>query len=198
MRSLKRRTFLSLAVGFEAGLLVLGIFFGWLLRVDPLGQIQVGWLPLLVGSAATVPLLIGAWWTTGTAWRPVAHLRSEMQRTVVPLFAQCSIMDFLIVSLLAGLAEEILFRGVLQTTLAESAHPLLGLLIASVAFGLAHLITPTYALLAGLIGLYLGLLHFVTQNLFVPIVVHALYDFVALMYVVKGRPVPTEDEVSLG
>ena len=42
-------------------------------------------------------------------------------------------------------------------------------------------------MLAGLIGLYLGWLWLAVGNLLVPIVVHALYDFVALMYLVKVR-----------
>lgn len=197
MRTLERRSFLSLAAGFEAGLLLLGILFGWLLGADPLSQIRVGWFPLVVGIVATAPLLLGAWWTTETRWRPIAHLRAEVQRTVVPLFAQCSVLDFLIVSLLAGLAEETLFRGVLQTTLVDSVNPFFALLVASIAFGLAHLVTPWYALLAGLIGLYLGLLHLITQNLLVPIVVHALYDFVALVYLVKGGPGATNNDVPL-
>jgi len=57
--------------------------------------------------------------------------------------------------------------------------------VASMLFGLAHLVTPTYALLAGIIGAYLGTLVFVTGDLFAPILSHALYDYVALRYLVR-------------
>ena len=54
-------------------------------------------------------------------------------------------------------------------------------------FGLLHFITPLYALLAGLMGLYLGWLYEATGNLIVPMIVHGLYDFAALVYLVRIR-----------
>ena len=60
--------------------------------------------------------------------------------------------------------------------------------IASVAFGLVHLITPTYAVLATLVGAYLGALYVLSGSILTPIVTHALYDFVALVYLVKWKP----------
>jgi membrane protease YdiL (CAAX protease family) len=59
-----------------------------------------------------------------------------------------------------------------------------------VLFGLLHLVTPTYAVLAALMGGYLGWLYVRTGNLLVAIIVHALYDFFALSYFVKGRAGP--------
>ncbi|MBM4076959.1 MAG: CPBP family intramembrane metalloprotease, partial [Planctomycetes bacterium] len=52
-------------------------------------------------------------------------------------------------------------------------------------FGLAHSITPLYALLASLLGLYLGIIFIAlgTENLIAPIVAHSLYDFVAFLVV---------------
>jgi uncharacterized protein len=46
----------------------------------------------------------------------------------------------------------------------------------------------SYAMLAGVIGLYLGWLWMATGELLLPIAVHALYDFLALVYLVKIRP----------
>ena len=86
-----------------------------------------------------------------------------------------------------------LFRGVIQAAVAREIggpHGIwVGLLIAAMLFGLLHSITPTYAFLAGLIGLYLGGLWVACDNLLVPITVHALYDFVVLVYLVKMREV---------
>ena len=58
------------------------------------------------------------------------------------------------------------------------------MLVTSSLFGLAHLVTSSYAVMAGLLGLYLGVLAVWHDNLLVPMVVHALYDFVALTYLV--------------
>jgi hypothetical protein len=64
----------------------------------------------------------------------------------------------------------------------------IGLAVAALLFGLAHFITPTYAVLAGTMGLYLGWLWIDTGNLLVPITAHAVYDFLALAYLAKIRP----------
>ena len=65
------------------------------------------------------------------------------------------------------------------------------LLITSALFGLVHFVTSTYAVMAGVIGLYLGMISIWSGNLFVPMVIHALYDFVALMYLARYmRPAP--------
>jgi len=53
-----------------------------------------------------------------------------------------------------------------------------------------HTITPAYALLAALIGLYLGGIWMATDNLLVPITIHAVYDFLVLLYLIKTRPGP--------
>ena len=52
-------------------------------------------------------------------------------------------------------------------------------------FGAVHLITGTYGIIAAAIGLYLGLLWVASGNLLVPIVTHAAYDFVALVYLLR-------------
>ena len=74
-------------------------------------------------------------------------------------------------------SEELLFRGVL--------HPLAGPFWSNVLFGLAHFITPTYAVLAGLLGAYLGGLLELSENLLAPIITHGLYDFLAFLVVAR-------------
>jgi membrane protease YdiL (CAAX protease family) len=49
-----------------------------------------------------------------------------------------------------------------------------------------HPITRMYVVLCVLVGLYLGWLWMVTDNLLVPIVAHGAYDFFALVYLVRG------------
>jgi membrane protease YdiL (CAAX protease family) len=62
-----------------------------------------------------------------------------------------------------------------------------GLLLASLLFGLLHPLTVMYFVLASLVGVYLGCWQLATDNLLVVIVAHALYDFVALVYLVGQR-----------
>ena len=51
--------------------------------------------------------------------------------------------------------------------------------------------TLAYAMLAALVGGYLGWLHLASGNLLVPILAHALYDFVALRLLLRVKPTPT-------
>jgi membrane protease YdiL (CAAX protease family) len=96
-------------------------------------------------------------------------------------------LDLALVSISAGVGEELLFRGFLQAAIADWTNPWIALAIASLLFGLAHFITPMYAVLATLLGAYLGGLWLACDNLLAPIVTHALYDFLALVYLLR-RP----------
>lgn len=131
------------------------------------------------------PLLLGLRWTLSTSSRSVRRLVELVQDQLGPLLASRSSAELALLATLAGAAEETLFRGVMQAGLARSLPEGLALVLASAAFGLAHFVTKTYALLAGLAGMYLGALYWLQGNLLVPIAAHALYDFIALTYLVR-------------
>jgi uncharacterized protein len=102
-----------------------------------------------------------------------------------PALATRSAAQLALLAALAGIAEEFLFRGVIQAALTHWLPEITALFLASALFGLAHFVTPTYALLAAGAGLYLGTLYLLQGNLLVPVVAHAVYDFVALLYLVR-------------
>ncbi len=82
-----------------------------------------------------------------------------------------------------------MFRGIVQAGLAGYlGSPWAGLIVGSLAFGLAHPMSKTYVVVAALIGIYLGCLLLLTGNLLVPIVAHAPYDLVALVLLVRLEP----------
>ena len=83
---------------------------------------------------------------------------------------------FILLSAAAGIGEEVLFRGTLQTLFGITW----GLWVTSVIFGLVHAVTPAYFAMATVMGLYLGWVHIASDNLLAPILVHWLYDAVAL------------------
>jgi uncharacterized protein len=60
-------------------------------------------------------------------------------------------------------------------------------------FGVAHWLTPTYAVLAGLVGAYLGWTLAASDNLLVPIVAHGLYDLIALAVLVRMKSAAAEN-----
>ena len=117
---------------------------------------------------------------------PLAALR-RIDRLVRELFWQhmghWKLWQLALVAALAGFGEELFFRGLLQLGLSNVLHVWLAILITSLIFGLAHIVTLTYCLLAFLISLYLGFLFVHTGNLVVPIAVHALYDFCVFLFI---------------
>ncbi len=72
--------------------------------------------------------------------------------------------------LIAGIPEEILFRGALQ--------PVLGLVGASLIFGALHAITLAYFLYALVAGLILGGVAWLTGGLWTPVAAHIVIDVV--------------------
>lgn len=178
-----RGTFLNLAGGVEGGLVLAAMGLAWLLGIDlwPLivFDVSVVWQSVL----ATIPLLALFAVTYRWPWGPLRRIKQILWDVMGPPLAQCRWYDLPLLAALAGLGEELLFRGVLQTGLAHWGGLGFGLITASVLFGLLHAVTPTYAILAGAIGLYLGalLILFEPPNLLTPIVVHAVYDLVAFV-----------------
>jgi membrane protease YdiL (CAAX protease family) len=134
---------------------------------------------------AAVPLLLGLRWTLTTGMTSVRRLVELVVNQLGPHLAPRSSVELALLAALAGFAEEILFRGLVQVGLARLMPEGVALVVASGAFGLAHFITPAYAALAGLAGLYLGVLFLLLGGLTAPIVAHAVYDVIALNYVAR-------------
>ncbi len=181
----KTGNIVQLAIVFEAGIFLVALGFGELLDESPLKILHLNWTGLLVGTLATGPLLITMWGCSRSKFGPFEELMRQVEEQIVPLFLGASTWALLLISVLAGVGEEYLFRGVLQSGLTGWVGMPVALGVTSVLFGLAHLITPTYAVFAGLIGAFFGVLGILTGNLLVPIVTHALYDFVALKYLTR-------------
>jgi len=191
----RRRRIVWLAVVFEASLLLVAQVAGWLLGVSPLASLEVRVEAAAVGLLATLPPLGLMLLLAGSPWEPFRRLMRELDENLLPLFRNSTPLELALIALAAGLGEEALFRGAIQVGLGQMATPVVGLVVASALFGLAHFITRTYAVLAGLIGLYLGVLFLLLDNLLVPIVVHATYDFVALSLWLHAREPLDEESV---
>lgn len=155
------------------------------LGISPVEQLRFGLPALALGVVATLPMFAGLWWTLNTRWRPARNLVNLVVEHLGPVLAGRPTLQLALLALLAGLAEEALFRGVVQTGLARVLPEMWALVAASAIFGLAHFASTTYAVLAGVVGLYLGALLIFQANLLVPVVAHSVYDFVALICVVR-------------
>lgn len=182
----RRQTVVLLAILVEGGLLAGASLLGWMLDQPPLRFFAWSWQGLLWGVVAVLPLLMLFFlflrWPIG----PLRRIQRFTDEVVRPLLAPCSLIDLLGISLLAGLGEELLFRGVVQEAFKTWFTLWVGIAVASVLFGLMHAITFTYAVLAALMGAYLGFVFAYTDNLLVVILTHALYDFVVLVWLLRG------------
>lgn len=145
---------------------------------------------LLAGLAATLPLVAFLLLVPSERWQWTRRLSTKIRHFLHLLFNRAPFGAIALVSLLAGFGEEMLFRGLIQEGLAQVWHPLPALLIASLLFGLAHAVSPAYWLLASLMGLYLGAIHWWSGNLLVVIIVHAVYDWIAIHFYLRLDRLP--------
>jgi membrane protease YdiL (CAAX protease family) len=112
---------------------------------------------------------------------PVEALRRLYGELLYPLFHSVTPAEIIGISVLAGVGEELFFRGAMQQEWGWAA--------ASLIFGLCHVgnrDTLILGLWAALVGGILGWLAMVTGGLLAPIIAHALYDALALSYIRWG------------
>ena len=182
-----RRLVLSLAVAVEGGLVLLWLVLGDLLGLKPSTQGEFTLQSVAMGAIATLPLMLTMIWISNSRFPPFQNLVQKVEKLLVPFMARLTTVDFALIAVLAGFGEEGLFRGVIQGGLSGEIPPAAALVLASVLFGLLHLVTPMYGVIATIFGLYLGGLYIMTGNLVVPVIVHTLYDFWALVYLLRWR-----------
>jgi len=193
--SSQKSTGLRLAIGVEGGLGVIAVLLTWLLGVPLLEQFPADAtgtiVALIYGLLATAPLVLMFWFLVRSRHPELRRLSSQVQWLVDELFGGANLAQLALVATLAGLGEELLFRGALMPLVARWTSPLVALALTSLLFGLAHSLSRLYFLLATMIGVYFGWLA-MDFGLAVPIVAHAVYDFVALVYLTRrshNRPV---------
>ena len=172
---------------FEVGIGVLALAAGVLVRIPTLGLVRVSVRAIVLGTLATLPLAMGLYTLLHVPGAPLRRIEATLDSVLRPLFADATIGDLLVLAAAAGIGEELLFRGVVQGAAARALGPTLGVVVGAVLFGVAHAVTGAYAVLAGLVGAYLGALALANGNLIVPIIAHALYDFGALVYWLRLR-----------
>lgn len=177
----------ALAMLGEGGLAIVAVIGGWALGCPVWSHIEWTLAAGLAGAAASLPLvmlMLGLVHLKLPVLRSFQHLIREQ---IAPLFGGCTLGELALVSLSAGVGEELLFRGLVQQAASARWGDVVGLAAASAVFGLAHPISRFYVVFAAAIGAYLGWLWLASGNLLVPIVTHAVYDFAALVYLTRGR-----------
>lgn len=179
--------FLRLATWFEGGLILVAYALGWLLSVDPVAHVDLAPMGWVWGILGTLPLYLLFAFSYTYPLGGMRQIKGFLVDKLGPFLAMCRWYELLYLGFLAGVSEEILFRGFVQPWLERDWGWLGGLVFSNMIFALVHWVTPLYALLAGLTGAYLGLALDVggERNLLPPILIHALYDFLAFLAVTQ-------------
>jgi len=149
------------------------------MAIDIPALISPGIVNTLIGLAAVAPLAAMLCWFMTTTWRPIADFRASQIEFFSGIGFKFTRMRILILATIAGVSEELMFRGVLQTIIDRQLPTAAAIVIVGLLFGLLHARTALYAIIAALVGMYLGLLFFATGSLLAPIITHAVYDLIA-------------------
>lgn len=188
---------------FEGGLGILALLLAWgtQLPLGPWPELHLeGPHPLGLlygpifrgifwGLMGTLPLVAMLLAVERSPVKSIRELADLARRYLGPSLGDASWWQLGLLALLAGVGEELLFRGFLQHGvggwLFGTPDGWASILLAGVAFGACHAVTRTYAVVAGLVGVYLGWLQATSGHLLAPIVAHATYDFIALIYLLQ-------------
>ncbi|MEN8262706.1 MAG: CPBP family intramembrane glutamic endopeptidase [Nitrospirota bacterium] len=172
-----RRNILTIALLVEGIALALAIILARYFSIDLLPLSGNYIRDSLIGAAgALFPFCFFVYLmsenTKDISW--LRSIRRIVTNDIKAIFSNAELIDIIIIALIAGVAEEMLFRGVLQVRF--------GIVAASIVFGLLHYISPAYVIIAALMGLYMGAFYYFSNSLLVPIQIHFLYDLAALIY----------------
>ena len=174
-------------VQVEGGLAVLAIVIAYFAKIPFWDMLTVTPFAVAFGVLGTFPMFLLCYLVYKLPGKAIEFTRRFMKTMYHDFVRHCSVMQLLLVAMMSGIGEELLFRGILQTTIThwcggETRGLVLAIVITSILFGLAHPISKLYVFLCFVIGLYLGAVFVWSgNNLIAPILLHAIYNFVIFL-----------------
>lgn len=182
-KTIDRVTLLNITLIVEALLLSAATLWSWMASIQLVTHLSVGPRPFLIGLAVGLAMAVVSYLLllAGKTIGFLSGLRETIIQEVAPIFSQLSWTDALLVAVVSGFCEEVLFRGVIQSQC--------GLLATSIIFALFHCPGSryfSYGIWAFAAGLLLGWLYIVTGSLWVPIVAHATSNAISLVILRYG------------
>jgi membrane protease YdiL (CAAX protease family) len=184
---LKFDDFFKSACYFEAALILVAIALGWVADINPFANIVFSESAIAYGVLGTIPLFLMFLGLEQVQGKSVVNIRKLLLNTLGPGLHRYHWSDLFILAAIAGVSEELLFRGVIQPWIESSWGITAGLIGSNIVFGMVHAVTPLYAVLAALVGIYLGLSldYGGDRNLLTPIIIHSCYDFLAFVALMR-------------
>jgi len=118
-----------------------------------------------------------------------ARFTSQSMRLILQnlraMFANFTWPQIIAISILAGISEELLMLGLLQTGLQYYLNPFLSIVLVALIFGFMHFMNFTYMLLTFFGGLILGVAFYLSESLIMVVIAHTVYDICAFALIVK-------------
>jgi len=167
----------------EASVGVVAVALGWVFGLQPAASLGLSVSGISLGLVATLPMLGGFVALRKSQWPALKQIRESLEEMIPFIIPDPSLPRLALISTVAGLGEELFFRGLIQGGLAKTLGDGTGLIVASLLFGLAHPVSRAYVVIASVIGVYLGGLWLISGSLLIPVVAHAAYDFCALVII---------------
>jgi uncharacterized protein len=180
--------FFKKACTFEASLIIVAALLGWIAGIDPFENLAFSESAIAYGIIGTCPLLLLLLSLEQMHGNELVKIKKLLLETLGPSLHCYHWTDLFMLAAIAGISEEILFRGVIQPWIENAWGMTAGLIGSNIIFGLVHAVTPLYAVLATLVGIYLGLSldYGGERNLLTPVVIHGLYDFLAFIALMRA------------
>ncbi|MFT6407017.1 MAG: membrane protease YdiL (CAAX protease family) [Arenicella sp.] len=145
---------------------------------------RLGWLVIPYGVILGLAVYFLGF--IASCWRYTkTQAMQDLLNTLHQLFRNFTWRQIIVVSILAGIGEELLIRAVLQTFLVNATGPVWGIIGASLIFGLLHFMTKTYVLLTFTLGLLFGLAFHFSGSIVLVMIGHTVYDIAAFAMIVK-------------
>ena len=171
----QRDDFLVFTAIFLTGLLIIAMALAAWSGLSPMLMVKWNWLDLGIGILAAFGMVV--------VFSQITSARDEAEAAMGASLAACHWYDLIMLALLVGIIEEVLFRGVLEPWVAMW-NPLAAIILVNLLFGALHSLSITYFVVATLLGAILSLL---AQgpgeyNLLRPIIAHAVYDYIGFVW----------------
>ena len=158
-----------------------GLLWHWSGRADA-DFVTLSTVQMLQGLALGLALVALAFALFRGFPRGSEKLVRMQARTYGFLGPKLGLPAFVFISLCAGVGEEALFRGGLQTFLGDHVGVPAAIALSSAVFAMIHLGKPVITALLLAVGAIFGTVYALTGSLLAVMVGHALYDVWALRY----------------
>ncbi len=163
-------------LSFKRGLALIGKTILFLLLLFPLSLVAANLIFMMINLFSAVPYEV----IEQEAVQQIKHLRGDPFRFwLLAVF----------VSTLVPIAEEILFRGLLQNWLMRYIPSFLGVVVASLIFSAFHLTTgqgvtnlPIFSSLF-ILSCFLGHFYKQEKTLWAPVLLHGLFNFTTIVFI---------------